>query len=374
MRLLFLSRAFPPTIGGIEKQNSEVAKFLGKKVSLTLIANYQGKSFLPLFLPYAFFRLLLLAPKYDVLLLGDGVLAPIGAVLKIFFPRLTVVSIVHGLDITFAEKTGFFPLVYQWINIPSLKKLDGIICVSQDTKRVALASGVKKDRAFVVPNGIDPDFFQETHERSELEQFLHQGLNEKKIILRLGRFVRHKGVLWFIENVMPRLSENVFLIAAGGVAKAAHPGDNNVFPLCEEAIRKFGLEKRVFLFPNLSWNHVKMLLQTADLAVAPNIPIPGSMEGFGISVLEAGMNELPIVVSQLEGLQEAVSDQNNGLFVRPGVPEDFVEKINWFLADDTRRTEFGKKARAYTLEHYSWETLSQHYKETLEYICQKKSR
>lgn len=368
MNLLFISRAFPPTIGGIEKQNAEVAEFVGKKTELALIANTRGKSFLLLFLPWALLKILLGARKHNVLLLGDGVLAPLGAIAKILFPHLTVVSIVHGLDLTFAQKSGFIAKLYASINLPSLRKLDGIICVSAETKRTALSVGIRAAKVFVIPNGVNPDFFAGSYTREELATFLGRDLSQTKVILRLGRFVKHKGVEWFIRNVMPKLPENIILVAAGGVANATHPGDHNIFPHCEAAIQELGLEKRVLLYPNLAWDKVKLLLATADLAVAPNIPVPGSMEGFGISVIEASINRLPIVVAKLEGLQEAVSDGENGLFAEPENATDFVEKINWLLADDTRRIEFGEKARAYTLEHYSWDKLADRYIKVLQDI------
>lgn len=368
MRVLFVSRAFPPTIGGIEKQNAEVAEFLGKKTELTLIANKRGKSWLPFFLPWATLKMLIVAHRTDVILLGDGVLAPLGAFTKIFFPRVKVVSIVHGLDVTFAKKKGFMAKVYASINLPSLRKLDGVICVSRDTKATALSVGIKEEKAFVIPNGIDPDFFAGIYTREELAAFLERDLSQTKVILRLGRFVKHKGVEWFIRNVMPKLPEDVILVAAGGVAKGAHPGDHNIFPLCEEAIKELGLEKQVLLYPNLAWDKVKLLLNTADLAVSPNISVPGSMEGFGISVLEASLNRLPIVVSKLEGLQEAVTDGENGLFAEPENADDYVAKIHWLLEDDARRKAFGENARTYTIEHFHWDAISDRYLETLQKI------
>lgn len=371
MKILFVSRAFPPTIGGIEKQNAELAQFLGDKASLTLIANTWGKSFLPAFLPYALIKMLFLAKQHDVVLLGDGVLAPWGAIVKILFPRTPVVSIIHGLDIAFARQSGFLARAYRLLNIPSLQKLDGVICVSQDTKTLAESFGIDPTRTSVIPNGVDPASFSKTHSRDELEELIGRDRASKKVILRLGRFVRHKGVEWFIRNVMPQLPDHVILVAAGGVAHAAHPGDSNTFPSCEAAIQELGLEKRVVLLPNLHRDKVNILLSTADLAVAPNIPVQGTGDGFGIAVIEASINRLPIVVSKLGGLQEAVADGHNGLFAEPGNATDFVEKITWLLADDARRKTFGEKARDYTLAHYSWDQLADRYREVLSGLVSK---
>lgn len=365
MKLLFVSRAFPPTIGGIEQQNADLATFLGKATALTLIANRRGKSFLPIFFPFALVKSLFLLPSHDALLLGDGVLAPLGAIAKIFFPRKAVVSVVHGLDLTFAEKSGFLPRVYRFFHFPSLCALDGVICVSQETKRVALRVGIAPERAFVIPNGIHPETFAGGYERTELEKLLGKSLADKKVILRLGRFVEHKGVEWFIREVMPKLPEHIVFVAAGGVAKKGIPGDQSFFPRCEQAVKELGLEDRVTLLTNISSEAVQTLLHTADVAVAPNIPVPGTMEGFGISVLEASSSRLPIVVSKLEGLQEAVVPDKNGLFAEPKNAADFVEKIEWLLADDTRRKAFGVASAAYTNEHFNWTRISQEYLELL---------
>ncbi len=368
MRILFVSRAFPPTIGGIEQQNADLARFLGDQCELTIIINRRGKSFLPVFLPWAFLRILWLLPHHDVLLLGDGVLAPIGAVAKYFNSRKAVVSVLHGLDLTFAKKPGLLARVYGRINLPALRSLDGVICVSQETKRVALSVGLSAERSFIIPNGIDPDLFvdSEGYTRQALGQLLGRDLTGRRIILRLGRFVEHKGVEWFIRQVVPKLPENVLFVAAGGVAKKGLPGDQSFFPRCVNAVEELGLSERVILLTNLPPRDVQLLLHTADVAVAPNIPVPGTMEGFGISVLEASVSRLPIVVSRLEGLQEAVADGKNGLFAEPGNATDYVEKITWLLADETRRFAFGETSARYTEEHFHWSIISRRYVALLE--------
>ena len=368
MKILFVSRAFPPTIGGIEQQNADLARFLGQEAELTLIANTRGKSFLPIFFPYALLKSLLLLPHHDALLLGDGVLAPIGAFVKLCFPKKAVVSVVHGLDLTFAKKSGLLPGIYRFFHLPALRALDGIICVSKQTKEVALSLGIKDARAYVIPNGIHPEAFapDPKYTREALAAFLQKDLTGKKVILRLGRFVEHKGVEWFIRNVVTKLPEHVLFVAAGGVAKKGVPGDQSFFPRCVSAIEELGLSDRVTLLTNIPSSDVQLLLHTADLAVAPNIPVPGTMEGFGISVLEASISGLPIVVSRLEGLQEAVPDERNGIFAEPGNADDFVGKINGLLADDAKRKAFGAQAAIFTREHFGWTKLSRQYLSLLE--------
>jgi hypothetical protein len=49
MRVLFVARAFPPIIGGIENQNEALARYLAKKAKVKNIVNKKGKKWLPVF-------------------------------------------------------------------------------------------------------------------------------------------------------------------------------------------------------------------------------------------------------------------------------------------------------------------------------------
>lgn len=365
MNILFISRAFPPIIGGIENQNAALSEWLGKKIQLTTIANTRGKSFLPLFLPWALIQTLWKFPQYDLLLLGDGVLAPLGAILKFCFPSKTVVSVVHGLDITFANDPSWLGRCYAKINLPALQKLDGIIAVSQETKRLALHFGLFESRVFIIPNGIDPAALRGVRNREALSDLLKIHLTSKKVIIRIGRFVKHKGVAWFLRNVVPILPNDVVFVAAGGAPQKATPGDANIYPECEEIVRELHLESRVRLLKNAPWSDIKLLLNSSDLAVAPNIPVPGSFEGFGISAIEAGVCGLPIVASKLEGLQEAIHDGKNGFLVPPQDAQGFIQKIEWLLNDAELRRQTGKQAEEYVLKNFSWDDIATRYIELL---------
>jgi len=53
MKLLFISRTFPPTIGGIENQNEALTRYISKQISCEKIVNRYGKKALPIFIPWA---------------------------------------------------------------------------------------------------------------------------------------------------------------------------------------------------------------------------------------------------------------------------------------------------------------------------------
>lgn len=351
MRVLFVSRAFPPVVGGIEQQNADLARFLGTKCELTLIANRWGKRFLPIFLPWAMLRTLFLLPRHDVLLLGDGVLAILGSIAKFFQSKKTVVSVLHGLDITYRNS------IYQtlWVG-RFFRALDGAIAVSHATKNEAVKRGFDESRIFVIPNGIETNHFRFAKDRTRLSVLLGFDTADTIVLTTIGRLVKRKGAAWFIREVLPLLpSEFHYAVAGSGPEETA----------ILRAIAETKTETRVCLLGRVSDADKEVLLGNSDVFVQPNIPIPGDMEGFGIAVIEASASGLPVVASRLEGLADAVSDGQNGTLVTPLDASAFAAAITP-LADTALRAETSARGQDFTREHFDWNVIGKRYAALLE--------
>lgn len=367
-KILFISRAYPPILGGIENQNYGIATELSRLTAVKIIANRHGKKFLPLFLIKATFISLFSLWKYDVVLFGDGVLTPLGVFLKIFHPRKKFVSIIHGLDLTFAYKKSILGKIYKNIVIPAIDKMDKLIMVGNSTISEAAKLGINKYKCVFIPNGFDAEKVSGNFTRKELADFLNMDLTNKKVILRVGRFVRHKGLDWFIREVMPLLPANYILIGAGGRVAKKTVGDSDIFPDCEKNIKEKYLNGRVFLFPNIAQDKMNLLFNTVDLFISPNVKVPGSMEGFGINAIEGAACAKVVVSSDLEGLKDAVINGKNGFMVEPGNADQFVKKIKAILDDESFCVNFGKRAQAFTFENFSWPAVGKRYLEELKNI------
>jgi len=350
LKILFISRAFPPVIGGIEKQNAEIHKHLSKIADVTLIANRHGKRFLPFFLPYVIAYALWKARNYDVILLGDGVLAIVAWALKNVTQHPKVFCILHGLDITFPK------LIYQrlWVN-RFLSRVDVLLPVSQQSANEAIKRGLRADRCQVIPNGVDPDEFSRKYDRSQLQRILGREIEGQHVILTVGRLIKRKGVHWFAENVMTEMDKDVIYVIAG---------EGPMRKTIEKIIEQKELGARVFLLGQVSEADLHILYATADIFVQPNIPVEGDMEGFGLVVLEAGASGLPVIASRLEGLMEAISDGDNGEFVTPCCAEEYVKRIKSLLRDQKTLHDNGQKALTYVRQHFSWEVITEIYLKT----------
>jgi phosphatidylinositol alpha-1,6-mannosyltransferase len=165
---------------------------------------------------------------------------------------------------------------------------------------------------------------------------------------------------------MPKLSEDIVMIAAGNRVRTSTAGDQDNFLDCEQAIIDNHLQDRVRLLPSLSHKDVKILLNTVDIVVSPNIRISGSMEGFGINVIEAGACERVVLASNLEGLSDAVHNGKNGILVEPGNAEQWIKKIEAIISNgDSFIEAFGKKIGAYIRENFTWDKIGERYLEEM---------
>lgn len=356
MKILFISHTYPPIKGGVEIQNYELFTALSKTEECKLIAN-RNRKLIPLFLPYAMLRAIFSMHRYDVLLLGSGLLGVVGWVVK-KITKKPVVAVAHGLDLTY-DKSWYQKLWVQTF-IPYLDKL---IAVGNETVLAGVGRGITESKFVFIPNGIDTEKYFAPHSRDELAKILGINLENKNVLLTSGRLARRKGVAWFIRNVLPKLDEKILYVVAGD-----GPDRQNVL----DAVKETGLEKRVFVLGRVSDEVRDTLFNTCDLFIQPNIKIKGDMEGFGISVIEAASCQIPVVVSKLEGLQDAIKDGENGFLVEPENPEAYVSKINSLLVDEVYRKSFGLKARQYVLDNYQWKNIAKRYMEEIEETIKKK--
>ena len=316
------------------------------------VANTFGKKALPLFLPIMLLRLPFLMRNYDTLLLGDGVLAILGAFVKKILPHKRVVCIIHGLDITYENS------LYQnfWVQ-KFLPTLDTYITVGNYTSALCAEKGLAPDKTHFVPNGIDPEKFNHTQTTKEdLWAIIGDEHRNKKIILTSGRLARRKGVAWFIHNVLPTLPENTLYIIAGD-----GPDKENI----KNALTEAEQSERVCMLGYVSDAVRETLFHHADIFVQPNITVQGDVEGFGISVLEAAASGIPVIAADLEGLRDAITEGENGFKIESENQNAWQKKVTEVLSDNFDRKNFGQSASRYTTQNSSWNHITKLYSEKL---------
>ena len=339
-KILFISRNYPPKIGGLETYSYNLIQEFEQHHIVHKIVLSRSIIHLLWFLPYCLVAGTVTAWRHSIghIHLCDGLLSPVGIILK-FITRAHISVSIHGLDITYRN------VFYQLLIPRCTARLDKTICVSHATRSECRRRGVPDKKSIVIPNGIRPDelYLDQPKEvlQRQLEPIIGRANREKKILVPVGRLVKRKGVTWFLDSVMSRLdSDYIYIIAGDGPELAS----------IRESIRTHEWEQRVFAPGRVTGDVRKILYNAADIFVMPNISVADDMEGFGITIVEAGSCGLPVVASNLQGIRDAVLEGQTGYLVEEGDADGFLKQIRSMnLAKEDIRTYVNAK--------FNWENI-----------------
>ena len=371
MRLLFVSHSFPPpdaplsNVGGMQRVATELHEALEARddVVMRTVALRSSWRWVHIkavpFLVSLAVRLVreAAAHRADTILFTSMTTAfPLlisGHVLKRKGIRLAAIA--HGLDVT--EPNPMYQMAVRRL----CGMLDVAMPVSQATGEELVARGLPRERMHVVPNAVDLDRFEgvaasrgePTRARIGGAQVLS---DDAFLLVAVGRQVRRKGFVWFIENVMPKLSDRVvFWLAGDG------PERKNI----ESAIRRAGIGRRVRCLGQISEEELVELYRTGRLFVMPNIVVPGDMEGFGVVMLEAGACGLPTLAADLEGIRDVINEGVNGWLAPPEDPSAFAARIESLLDDPDSLRAASERTAEYVTSTFRWDATAARHLEAM---------
>ena len=346
MNVLFLTRKFPPSVGGMERYASDLHDSISENANVTLVKWGGSNKLFPLIAPFFFIKsvLYLLTKNIEIIHIQDGLLSPLGLTLSKVF-RKPFVVVIHGLDITYENK------IYQMVIPFCLRRANKIICISNAAREQVISRGVNSSKVDFVPLGITDDLFVNNKVKAKNTIENRYRLNAKtKKILSVGRLVERKGIHWFIDQAMPKLLDKDPEIAL------FISGSGETLPIIEKVIESNGLCEKVFMLGRVPNDELLDLYNGCDLFVMPNISVKNDMEGFGRVLLEAASCQMPVVATGIEGIVDAIKHEKNGILLEEKDTESFVDSILHFL-DEKNGIPFGAKARAYSLENYNWDII-----------------
>lgn len=351
MNILFITRKYPPIVGGMERFSYNFFLYISKLTSCKIIAFKKSQKGLIIFLVYIVLIKSFSVNKkdIDIIHIGDALLAPIGVFLK-YTKKIPVTVTVYGLDVIFPNK------IYQYIIPKCLKKLDKIICISQETRNQCIKRGIKPELCVVIPVGLEPSFpVKQLNKKMLIFDLIRTDFNNKKILLSVGRLIERKGIPHFLRNIFPAIKKEypdiLYLIVGSGKLK-----HEIMDIICEQK-----LENNVYLLENVDDVLLNSLYHISDIFVMPNIPVKGDMEGFGIVLLEASSAGLPVVASNIEGIKDAINDKQNGFLIEPYDTKKYTEIILDLLKDENQRISIGKRGEEITNSTYNWEIIAKKY-------------
>lgn len=166
------------------------------------------------------------------------------------------------------------------------------------------------------------------------------------VICNVARHDPVKGVDVLLD-AMPFVDPGIRLVQIGGG------------PLRGDLIAqrdRLGLTHRVE-FRELPWDvRVADLLAGFDLFV-----LTSRIEGLPVSVMEAMLAGLPVVVTDVGSIREEVIDNENGLIVPAEDPSALARAINELMGDPERRAAMGRRSREIAAGRFTIEATVDRY-------------
>lgn len=339
-KLLLITRKWPPSIGGMENAIYQIAQNLSDdNLKVDVIALGKKQINLLWFFPYILIYTMFNARKYDYLLLGDGLICMCGCVAQIASKKIKRMIILHGLDVSYNNK-----LYQMYLRMNLKSSADNFICNSNFTCEIVRRWGLTQNLS-VIKLGIDVNKFDNVLVNSR-DKFCEKYniSSDSLILLTVGRLVKRKGVEWFIREVLPQLDNVSYIVVGGGEEK------ENI----ERAIQDTDMIKKVRMLGRISEDELNNCYVNSDVFVMPNYHVPNNAEGFGLVALEASLAQAIPIVSNVDGIPDAIINGKNGYLIESQDAKSYYKAILDIEHNRDKYRLIAKQFKEYTVKHYSW--------------------
>lgn len=205
-------------------------------------------------------------------------------------------------------------------------------------------------------NGIDTSYFSCSNIPQSCDTIRKQlQISQGDFVyIFIGRVVKDKGINELINAFlkMQKVYSSIKLIIVGPFEQELNPVDQNVENeiMNNASISFVGFQK-----------DIRPYLMASDSLVFPSY-----REGFPNVVMQAGAMGLPAIVTDINGCNEIIHNDINGVIIPPKDEEKLFLAMKAFYEDRNKLKKLANNARSMIVERYEqrkvWEALLEEYK------------
>jgi rhamnosyl/mannosyltransferase len=379
MKILQLTKFYPPVRGGIETTTYELTEginLLGCRADV-LCANqrplttrehspagyditraasagrFLSVSMAPSLIREARQRL----PAYDVVHVHMP--DPLAA-LALWTARPEATIVVHWHSDVVRQRVAMhlYEPLQRWL----LNRADAVIATSRPYAQASRPLQPWMDKLNIVPIGI-----RDLSSRLPLAQDtlvrLRQQYAGKRVVFALGRFAGYKGFDLLVDAAA-LLPEDVVVVIGGS-------GDEMIRALQKRALLR-GAQDRVVFPGDIADEELPAYFAAADVFCLPSTT---RAEAFGVAMLEAMSMGKPVVATRIEGsgVSWVNHDGQTGINVEPGNAQALVSGLQAVLDDRALALRLGDAARRRYLDEFTNTVMSQRIVELYKSVRQERA-
>lgn len=319
----------------------DTSEFEGlKKVKVKYFPFFQYRRYLPFSYSHLLITAILNREKLDIYHSPANVI-------PLTYQRPSVIT-VH--DLAIYKHPEWFPGGQKFstkILVPkSLQKAKKIIAVSKSTKKDIIEEfGIEENKIEVIYEGVIKEKF-----KNKWSKIANKYSLEKPYIFYIGTIEPRKNLYKLIEAYLNLIKEekfsNYYLVLAGGIGYKGRDFMN----FLNERIP----HKKIRYLGYVSHEEKMILLKNASCFIFPSL-----YEGFGLPVLEAFSQGVPVITSKVASLPEVAGKA--ALLVDPNSSNDIQKALKRILSNKEFAKELALKGKKRAL-NFSWDKCA---KETL---------
>jgi phosphatidylinositol alpha-1,6-mannosyltransferase len=272
---------------------------------------------------------------------------------------LPVIVLAHGME--FPQR----PSASKRARIVSaFRRADHIIANSAFTAGLAQDYVENKDKISVLNPPISSQPSSTAQARAWVADLLDGG---GPVILTLSRLEPRKGIDAVIR-ALPVLLERemglVYVVAGGGDDRLR----------LEALAAELGVQSHVRFTGPVDDATKAALYEDATIFAMPVRREGNSVEGFGLTYIEAGWHGVPALAGREGGAPDAVIDDVTGLVCNGDDPADVLAKLSLLLGDPQLRARLGQAARTHARGAMQWANAIQRYRGQLTRCARDRAR
>jgi len=233
--------------------------------------------------------------------------------------------------------------------IKSTNKADFIIANSNFTKALAIEVGINPLKIHVIFPGIPKPKVIEKPYKDEAHEIFKNSFPK---IITVGRFDKRKGhdkVLMVVKNLKAIYPKIKYICIGFG------DEENNIKKLC----KTLSLEKEVFFLKNIEEKLKLSLVSESNLFIMPSRIEKKSVEGFGISFVEAASYGVGSIGGKDGGASDAISHNKTGLICDGNDLNSIYDSVLKFFKNKNY-IKYGEEARKFSEDFY-WPKIVKQY-------------
>ena len=233
----------------------------------------------------------------------------------------------------------------------ALAKADHVIANSRFTKELAMKLGVKN--VTVINPGCNYPILVNDEAKSFANEIYGQSNPKLITVSRLDGRKSHQNILMTIKNLLPKFPK----------LKYVSIGDGDERKNLEKLKRELKLDNNVKLLFSSTEQEKVALLEQSDVFVMPSVVYKKSVEGFGITYIEAASYGTPSIGGIYGGEGDAIKSGQTGYLCNGNDLNALYDTLSKILVNDHYK-ELGTNALNFS-KNFSWNIIVKKYIELI---------